>query len=44
MLRGTDLEEVFHLLTELLVPLDIFLQRFRSDKERVQLCLGDVQR
>lgn len=44
MLRGADLEEVFHLLAQLLVPLDVFLQRFRSDKERVQLCLGDIQR
>lgn len=29
----SKLEEVFHLLTQLLVPLDVFPQRFRSDKE-----------
>lgn len=28
------LGEVFHLLSQLLVPLDVFLRRFCSDKEK----------
>lgn len=30
---ATDLKEIFHLLTKFPIPLDVFLQRSRPDKE-----------
>lgn len=42
--RITHLKEIFHLLTQLSIPLDVLLEGLRPDKEGVQLHLRVVQR
>lgn len=40
----TNLKEIFHLLTKFTIPLNVFPQRSRPDKERAQFCLRVIQR